>query len=53
MNEQGQRLITEEPSDSAYTNEYVEQAIEELGDEVDTVGADFEPIEVTLNEGGN
>ncbi|UMG94056.1 ABC transporter substrate-binding protein [Nocardioides sp. TF02-7] len=53
VNEQGQRLITEEPSDSAYTNEYVEQAIEELGDEVDTVGADFEPIEVTLNEGGN
>jgi NitT/TauT family transport system substrate-binding protein len=53
VNEQDQHLITEEPPSSAYTNEYIEQAIEELGDEVDTQGADYEPIEVTLNEGGN
>ena len=53
MNEQGQNLITEEPPATAYDNTYIEQAIADLGDEVDTTGADFEPIEVTLNEGGN
>jgi NitT/TauT family transport system substrate-binding protein len=31
----------------------VQQALDELDDEgVDTMGADFEPIEVTLQEGG-
>jgi NitT/TauT family transport system substrate-binding protein len=53
VNEQGQNLITTEPPATAYDNTYVEQAIEELGDEVDTVGADYTPIEVELTEGGN
>jgi len=53
VNEQDQNLITEEPPATAYSNEYIEQAIEELGDEVDTTGADYEPIEVDLAEGGN
>ncbi len=53
VNEQGQNLITEEPPDTAYDNEYIEQAIDELGDEVDTTGADYEPIDVELTEGGN
>lgn len=53
VNEQDQHLITEEPPATAYSNEYIEQAIEELGDDVDTTGADYEPIEVTLTEGGN
>ena len=53
VNEQGQNLITEEPPATAYDNTYIEQAIDDLGDEVDTTGADYEPIEVTLNEGGN
>jgi NitT/TauT family transport system substrate-binding protein len=52
VNESGASPITEEPPASAWTNEYIEQAIEELGDEVDTTGDSFEPIEVTLNEGG-
>lgn len=52
VNESGASPITEEPPASAWTNEYIEQAIEELGDEVDTTGESFEPIEVTLNEGG-
>lgn len=52
VNESGAIPITEEPPASAWTNEYIEQAIEELGDEVDTTGDSFEPIEVTLNEGG-
>ncbi|WP_430647196.1 ABC transporter substrate-binding protein [Agromyces sp. GXS1127] len=53
VNESGASPITEEPPASAWTNEYIEQAIEELGDEVDTTGESFEPIEVTLTEGGN
>ena len=53
-NETGATIISEEPPDTAFTNEYVEQALEELRDEdVDVDGADYEPIEVTLNEGGN
>jgi NitT/TauT family transport system substrate-binding protein len=52
VNEAGASPITEEPPASAWTNEYIEQAIEELGDEVDTTGESFEPIEVTLTEGG-
>lgn len=52
VNEQGQNLITAEPPATAYDNQYVEQAIEELGDEVDTTGESYEPIEVTLTEGG-
>lgn len=53
VNEQGQHLITAEPPATAYDNTFIEQAIEELGDEVDTTGASYEPIDVTLAEGGN
>lgn len=53
-NEQGNTIISEEPPETAYTNEYVEKALEELEAEgVDVKGSDFEPIEVTLNEGGS
>ena len=53
-NETGATIITEEPPASAYTNEYVEKALAELEEEgVDTKGADYEPIEVTLAAGGN
>lgn len=53
-NEQGNTIISKEPPASAYTNEYVEKALEELEAEgVDVDGSDFEPIEVTLNEGGS
>ena len=52
-NETGATIISKEPPESAYTNEYVEQALAELEEEdVDTIGADYEPIEVTLKEGG-
>ena len=52
-NETGATIITKEPPASAYTNEYVEQALTELEEDgVDTMGADYEPIEVTLEEGG-
>ncbi len=52
-NETGASIITEAPPETAYTNEYVEQALTELEEEgVDTMGADFAPIDVTLEEGG-
>ncbi|CAN5491574.1 ABC transporter substrate-binding protein [soil metagenome] len=53
-NETGATIISTPPPDSAYSNEYVEKALTELKDEgVDVDGADYTPIEVTLNEGGN
>lgn len=52
-NETGATIISEDPPATAYSNEYVEKALAELADEgVDTSGADYEPIEVTLQEGG-
>ena len=52
-NDQGATVITTAPSDDAYTNEYVEKALAELKDEgVDVTGADFKPIDVTLEAGG-
>lgn len=54
QNETGATIITEAPPESAYSNEYVEQALEDLRAEgVDVDGADYAPIEVTLNEGGS
>jgi len=53
-NETGATIITTDPPETAYSNEYVQKALDELEEEgVDTSGDDFEPIEVTLNEGGN
>jgi NitT/TauT family transport system substrate-binding protein len=52
-NLEGATVITEPPSDDAFTNDIVTEAIgnlEELG--VDVNGNDFAPIEVTLEEGG-
>ena len=46
-NQDGATVLTEEPSDGAWTNEYVEQALAQLEEEgVDIEGAGFEPIEV-------
>ena len=53
-NETGATIITEEPPASAYSNEYIDEALTALEEEgVDVTGADFTPIEVTLEEGGN
>ncbi|MCR6689600.1 ABC transporter substrate-binding protein [Cellulomonas sp.] len=52
-NETGATIITKAPPESAYTTEYVQKALDELTAEgVDVVGADWEPVEVTLAEGG-
>lgn len=54
VNESGARLITTQPPASAYTNDYIQKALEELQAEgVDVTGASFKPISVTLLEGGN
>jgi NitT/TauT family transport system substrate-binding protein len=49
---EGATVLTEEPSEGSYTNDIVTAAHELLGDDVDIVGDGFEPIEVTLEEGG-
>jgi NitT/TauT family transport system substrate-binding protein len=51
-NLEGATVLTEEPSEGSYTNDIVTAAHELLGDDVDIVGDGFEPIEVTLEEGG-
>lgn len=54
VNESGASLITAEPADGVWTNEYIERALAELEEEgVDVRGDAFEPIEVELMEGGN
>jgi NitT/TauT family transport system substrate-binding protein len=54
QNETGTTIITTDPPETAYSNEYVEQAIAELEEEgVDVMGTDFAPLTVTLEEGGN
>ncbi|MGC5222727.1 ABC transporter substrate-binding protein [Micromonospora sp. DT81.3] len=54
VNETGARLISEEPPSSAWTNEWIEKAHDELADEdIDLTGDGFTPIDVTLEEGGN
>ena len=54
VNESGASLITEEPGEGVWTNEYIERALAELDEEgVDVFGEGFEPIEVELMEGGN
>ncbi|MCY7324685.1 MAG: ABC transporter substrate-binding protein [Microbacteriaceae bacterium] len=52
-NLEGSTVITTDPPENAYTNKYIELALAELTEEgIDVTGESFEPIEVTLNEGG-
>ena len=52
-NETGGTIITTEPPETAYSNEYVQKALDELTEEgVDVKGLDWTPIDVALNEGG-
>jgi len=54
VNESGASPITEEPPASAWSNDWIMKALEELeADGVDTTGSDYSPIDVTLLEGGN
>lgn len=52
-NETGATIITKDPPADAKTNTYVEKALAELKDEgVDVEGKSYQPISVTLKEGG-
>jgi NitT/TauT family transport system substrate-binding protein len=51
-NLEGATVLKEAPSADAFTNDIVEAAWALLGDDVDTTGADYAAIEVTLEEGG-
>lgn len=52
-NETGATIITTDPPETAYSNEYVQKALDELtADGVDVKGTGFTPTEVTLKEGG-
>ncbi|MEH1129539.1 ABC transporter substrate-binding protein [Micromonospora sp. CPCC 206061] len=52
-NQDGQTVITKQPSGTAYTNEYVQKAIDSLKSSgTDVTGSTFKPETVTLNEGG-
>lgn len=52
VNQDGLELITTEPPASAYSNEYIEQALSELADEGVVVDGEYTPIDVELTEGG-
>ncbi len=52
VNQDGLELITAEPPASAYSNEYIEQALSELADEGVVVDGEYTPIDVELTEGG-
>ena len=51
-NLEGATVLTAPPTDGAFTNDIVEAAWALLGDGADLTGDGFEPIEVTLTEGG-
>ncbi len=53
-NAEGKTVLTKAPEGLAYTNEYVEKALANLkADGVDTTGASYKPITVTLEKGGS
>jgi len=51
-NQDGLNLITADPPASAYSNDYIEQAIAALEEEGVSLSGEYTPIEVTLTEGG-
>lgn len=52
INQDGLNLITAEPTESAFSNTYIEQALAELADEGVIVDGEYTPLDVTLTEGG-
>jgi NitT/TauT family transport system substrate-binding protein len=52
VNQDGLNLITTEPAASAFSNDYIQQALDALKEEGIEVGGEYTPIEVTLTEGG-
>ncbi|MCU1410715.1 MAG: transporter substrate-binding protein [Rhodoglobus sp.] len=52
VNQDGLNLITAEPADSAYSNTYIQKALDELAADGVVVDGAYTPIDVTLTEGG-
>jgi NitT/TauT family transport system substrate-binding protein len=52
INQDGLPLITAEPAASAFSNDYIQKALDELADEGVDLSGGYTPIEVTLTEGG-
>jgi NitT/TauT family transport system substrate-binding protein len=53
LNQDGETVLAAAPEGLAYTNEYVQQALDALtADGLEVTGSDFTPQEVTLNPGG-
>ena len=51
-NQDGLELILDQPSDTAYSNEYIEKALKELADEGVVVDGAYTPLDVVLTKGG-
>ncbi|MET0813432.1 MAG: ABC transporter substrate-binding protein [Microbacterium sp.] len=51
-NQDGLELITTEPAASAFSNEYIQKALDALAEEGVEVGGEYTPIDVVLTEGG-
>jgi NitT/TauT family transport system substrate-binding protein len=52
-NAEGATVLTKTPEGTAYTNDYVQQALDKLTSQgIDVTGASFTPETVTLKEGG-
>jgi NitT/TauT family transport system substrate-binding protein len=52
-NQDGKTVLTKKPEGTAYTNDYVKQAVDKLkAENVDVNGTGFAPATVTLNPGG-
>jgi len=52
VNQEGLPLITAEPDKSAYSNTYIQKALDELKADGITVDGSYTPIDVVLTEGG-
>jgi NitT/TauT family transport system substrate-binding protein len=52
VNQDGLELITEEPAESAFSNEYIEKALAALEEDGVVVDGEYTPIDVVLTEGG-
>jgi NitT/TauT family transport system substrate-binding protein len=53
-NQDGKTVLTKKPEGTAFTNEYIQKAIEAAkGAGVDVMGSGFSPKSVTLNPGGS
>ncbi len=52
VNQDGLNLITAEPAASAFSNDYIQQALDALKEEGVEVGGSYTPIDVVLTEGG-